>query len=346
MIVLPELRGYKDIHGKQSLYLRVYHNKKRKYISTKIKVSADNWDLETLLVKPSHPSHKSLNETIKTLIRDAEGDVLNPPLAKVEFVKWINQTIGRWEKEKKPETIRQHWSEVNKIKALQPAYLSDINLHWLNKYKDHLYSIGNCTNTVWKSMKFIKTIVRLAHRERLIDLNPFDQFSFPKYKDPAKVFLTRSQVQSIEDYPGDHIFAATWFVIGCYTGLRYGDMHNFSLSNIREGRLIVYTGKTHEVVSLPLSERLTRLFERVSYKPLHYTNIHYNRLIKSVCAELEINEKVTAHTSRHSFAMFAADAGISIEVTAKLLGHRSIKTTSVYYKISNKRIDSEIEKMG
>lgn len=123
-------------------------------------------------------------------------------------------------------------------------------------------------------------------------------------------------------------------------------MKNFNRKrDIKAGRIVIYTTKTNEPVSMPFSPKLKALFESIDYKPLHYHNVHYNRLLKAVAALSGIDENISSHVSRHTFAVMCAGAGISIEVTGKLLGHSSIKTTAIYYKITNTRIDEEMKKL-
>ena len=88
------------------------------------------------------------------------------------------------------------------------------------------------------------------------------------------------------------------------------------------------------------------LFESIDYKPFPCTNVHYNRLLKGVAAHAKIEENVSSHTSRHTAAVTWANAGISQEVVAKLMGHTSLRTTSIYFKITVFRIDEEMKKLS
>ena len=45
---------------------------------------------------------------------------------------------------------------------------------------------------------------------------------------------------------------------------------------------------------------------------------------------------------RHTFAVMWLNRGGSIETISKLLGHTSLKTTMIYSKITNKRIEEEV----
>ena len=43
---------------------------------------------------------------------------------------------------------------------------------------------------------------------------------------------------------------------------------------------------------------------------------------------------------RHTFAVFALNNGVPIEIVSKMLGHTNIRTTQIYAKVLN----SEVEK--
>jgi site-specific recombinase XerD len=64
----------------------------------------------------------------------------------------------------------------------------------------HLYSIGNSRNTVWRSLKFIRTIIKKAHREKLINDDPFQIFQMVTYRDPVKQYLIKKDIEKILKY--------------------------------------------------------------------------------------------------------------------------------------------------
>jgi len=42
--------------------------------------------------------------------------------------------------------------------------------------------------------------------------------------------------------------------------------------------------------------------------------------------------ELTPHTLRHAFATYHAEAGLSLPILSKMLGHVSIRTTALYWK--------------
>lgn len=353
MKVSAILKGRIDKDGRQTIYIRTSVGGKRKYISTKIKIEPKRFVGEEIV---DHPDAKRFNQILKKHMVQAEHSILfetNKTFKKkTGLFEYINDCMREWDTTKMKTTLYKHWSEVNKLKDFTgKIMIDDVTAQWLNKYKMYLFRRGNQENTVWGTMKFLRTIFRKAHREGVIEINPFEYFSMPKYRDPNKIYLTKTEIDKIEEYLNDsptdeELFAGTWFLVACYTGLRYGDLVAFRKDqHIREGRIILYTNKTKELVSMPLSDRLRTYFERIEYKAMYYTNTHYNRLLKSIGEQLKINGNLSSHIARHTFATLAATVGISQEVTAKLLGHKSLKTTAIYYRIVDSRVDSELQKM-
>jgi integrase/recombinase XerD len=354
MKVTCVLKGRIDSNGHQPLQIRVAQGKSRSFHPTGIKVDPELWDAKLRKVKKEHPKAGEYNNDIKRLIiqhqaKALEGAVKKSP--KTLVWDYIETCLIQWDKTKKPGTLRQLRSQRDKLNEFAPnLYLHDITVDFLYKYQGYRYSLGNTGNTVWTAFKFLRSIIKKAHAEGLIKDDPFKVFKMPVYRDPQKVYLTKEEIEKVDafvkDAPSELAFAGTWFLIACYTGLRLSDLRAFEKKkNIVGGRLIVHTVKTSDIVSLPLTERLKGYFERIGYKPLSMTGEHYNRLLKALMLGVGINKKVSSHTARHSAAIMMANAGISIEVTAKILAHQNIKTTSIYYKITNKRIDEELKRL-
>ena len=73
-------------------------------------------------------------------------------------------------------------------------------------------------------------------------------------------------------------------------------------------------------------------------------NIFHNLTITSTTVEVVLKEwmeaagitkHITYHCTRHSFACLQLDAGTSIAVVQRYLGHKNVATTEVYAKISD-----------
>jgi integrase len=352
MKVTAILKGRIDTNGHRPIQIRIY-NGKNFYKPTHIKVLPTQFKNGKVV---DHPKSSEWNERIKNLIIQYQAQALKEPekkKPKVYLFDYVMQCANKWDKIKRSGTIRIYWSQLEKLKGFTPNILiSQIDNNFLYAYQSYLINLGNSQNTVWSSFKFLRTILNDAVKEDVLDKSPFKKFTMPKYTDPNKTYLLPDEIKKIDKFclqkncPAELFFVGTWFLIGCHTGLRLSDQRAFDKKkNIHAGRLVVKTSKTGELVGLPISEKVKKYFERIQYRPMHYTGEAYNRLLKLVAMGSGIDKRITTHSGRHSAAMMFANAGISQEVTGKILGHTDLRSTRTYYKISNTRIDLELKKL-
>jgi integrase len=353
MQVTAILKGKTDKNGHIPIKIRVYHEGKRNFTTTGYKIHPDLF--KNGRVDKKHPQAQEWNRKIETMIIQAQAKALKEPekkKPKTYLFPYITSCMRKWDGVKKTGTIRIYLSQLEKLKSFTAdIQLSQIDNNFLYAYHSHLINLRNSKNTVWSSFKFLRTILNEAVKDDLLDKSPFKKFPMPKYQETAKEYLLPEEIKKIEKFvnnkncPPELVFAGTWFLIACDTGLRLSDLRSFDKKkNIHAGRLVVKTVKTGEPIGMPISDHLKKLFEKVEYKPMHYTGEQYNRLLKLVVMGAGIDKKVSSHTGRYTAAMSFANSGISQEVTAKILGHADLRSTRTYYKISNQRIDMELKK--
>ncbi|MFX8887270.1 tyrosine-type recombinase/integrase, partial [Acinetobacter baumannii] len=74
------------------------------------------------------------------------------------------------------------------------------------------------------------------------------------------------------------------------------------------------------------------------------TNQKLNAYLKEIAAICDIKTKLTFHVARHTFASTVTlEKGVPLDSVSKMLGHRSIKTTQIYAKISDKKISDDTD---
>lgn len=345
MKVTAILKGQPDKDNRLPVVIRINEGNRRSYRTTAFRVKAGN--LNTL--KKDDPG---MYDLIYSAIREEERRIAEGKkrVKDAEFFTYVKTCMAEWTTKRAYNTLRNYRAETQKIRDYKSSFkISEVDNKFLTGYSQFLFKKGNQKNTVWTSFKFLRTVVLKAKRERLIAENPFDTFEMPQYRDPQKNYLTRDEIEQIETWlpqAGGHLLSATWFVIGCYTGLRYSDMNAFSKDkNIKNGRLVLKTKKTGEVISMPLNKKVKELFEKIHYQNMIISNQNYNEALKKIGKAAGVGEDITAHISRHTFGVLCAASGISQEVTSKLMGHRDMKSTLIYYKLANPRIDKELDKL-
>jgi integrase len=57
-------------------------------------------------------------------------------------------------------------------------------------------------------------------------------------------------------------------------------------------------------------------------------------------------EGVTFHKARHNFGThITLSQGVPIETVSRMMGHKNIKTTQIYAKVTDKKVDEDMKRM-
>ena len=59
--------------------------------------------------------------------------------------------------------------------------------------------------------------------------------------------------------------------------------------------------------------------------------------------EIKRNRPITFHWARHTFGTLFLTEGVPLESVSKMMGHKNLKTTQIYAKITNEKISKDME---
>ena len=218
---------------------------------------------------------------------------------------------------------------------------------------------GLCENTAMKYLKTCKQLFEFATLKGWLEKNPMNGFKCT-YKNPHRETLTMLELIHLQEFhfpPGRLEVVRDIYIFSCYTGYAYQEVYDLSPDNIVIGIdgnkwMNVQRQKTGDPEMVPLLPVALDMIEKYMDHPFCLannklfpvsSNQKYNEYLKEVTAKAKIKKNLTTHSARHTFATTVTlEHDVPLETVSKLLGHRSIRTTQIYAKVSLKKLSNNM----
>lgn len=356
-----------DAYGKCPIKICVTIKRKRTYYSTGKRIKESDWNGKE--VKKTVPGAAALNMYLRKKISEVERKITDLQLedktvtaqtisrtlrdkgTKDSFFTYANALVKDLVKKKySPGTIRNYNKYLKKIKEHGGNfYFSDVDHRWLRKFEGFMHGQGLANNTIHGGFKILKKIFNSARKDGVTTNYPFINYDNPKYRQTERTFLLIEEVKKIEELlkkpiPDYFVVTINYFLLSCYSGLRYSDLKRFTYDGFIQGdRLMLRTTKTGEMVSMKMHDRLKEIVERLRDLPPIFSEQKFNFYLKGVAKAAKINKVLTSHCGRHSFSCHCLRLKIPDSVIAKSMGI-TLKTLSVYRHLLDSSVDEEMEK--
>ena len=264
--------------------------------------------------------------------------------------------------QKSMKTIESYERELNRYLAFLESRLfqrvEDV------KYQDIMdYIALKKENLAPSSLNHLIVVIRSFHQFcewRFGIENPAALIKSQKSEKKLPVYLSESELELFltplsEDAQEIAQVAIFELIYGC--GLRVSECCSMQLGQVHlDRKMLRCRGKGDKERMIPMNDRqvaaITRYLDEIRPKwagkrtqalfvnsrgtPYKREEIHV--MIKKRCQKLGLDERISAHSLRHSFATHLLDGGADLRTVQELLGHSDISTTQIYTHIQNKRL--------
>lgn len=238
--------------------------------------------------------------------------------------------------------------------------LKDLKVSFVSNFEHFLTTkLRLSNNSAMKYIRILKRIIKFAADQEWISSNPVTQFRC-SYQEPERDRLTMDEIMVIykKEFSTERLAQVRdVFVFCCFTGFSYMDVYNLTrqhiVNGIDGGKWIVKDReKTKSTERVPLLPIPLKIIER--YKNYYFcqiknrllpvnTNQCYNGYLKEIAILCEIDKHLTTHVARHTFATAVTlENDVPIETVSQMLGHKSIKTTQIYAKVTQRKISNNM----
>jgi len=240
---------------------------------------------------------------------------------------------------------------------LEDIPLRHLDLKFIENFDSFLrLEQGYKANTIYYYTGLLQKIIRLAISKGIIFKQPFSAYS-PKHEPYKRKHMTQREFDKFMQsaLPSKALMhTRDMFIFSTFTGLSYTDLCNLSEHHIykeKNGNYWIRINRQKTLVEcnirlldIPLLIIEKYKAERTSDKIFNTKTLptiekNLNRFAKKIGLE----KHITFHMSRHNFAtLITLSQGVALETVCQMMGHKSIKTTQGYAKLTNTKVNEDM----
>ena len=336
------VRERKRKNGKTYLFLDIYEEGIRKQESTGLWFNRISNNIREVKKKARDLARKRENEI-------AQGKPIEK--SKLPFIKYFESISSK--KHHPYRNALNHLRVFLKKRRIENIPLKKIDEKFIREVAEYFLSVVS-QNTARAMLATVKSVMNHAVRDKLISESPAKYINL-KGVDTERTYLTIEEVKIMAATKSRSPSIKKAFLFACYTGLRYSDLSKLTWKDIQDGRIHFRQKKTKGFEYIPLSQAAKDILYTdigTNVIPMPETKIFNLPYSSAACNTMKvwvrnanIKKKITFHSSRHTFATLAITQGVDIYTVSKLLGHRDLKTTEVYAKIIDSKLNDAVNRL-
>ena len=371
-------------NGSYPLVFQVIHNRRKKLLYTGYRMKEEVFDesegkimngvgstfTATEVVKMNRELRKMRNQIdirIRQLERTREEFTVEDILTQNAFgtgksqfylLRYINAQIERKQELKKvgmAAAYKSTRSSLAKFIGCPDVRMSEVDLAFVRRYEDFLYSNGASGNTVSYYLRNLRSLYNQAVTD---GYHPRGEYPFAKAQTrPAKTVkraLSRTDMQNLADLNLENEpeleFTRDLYLFSFYAqGMAFVDIVLLKKTDICNGVLTYSRHKSKQLIRIVVTPQMQGVIDKYNteneylfpiisgeyasgYQKYRLALGRINRHLKKIAVVADIKVPLTTYTARHTWATLARDYGAPISVISAGLGHTSEEMTRVYLK--------------
>ncbi|MFQ5953017.1 MAG: tyrosine recombinase XerC [Candidatus Omnitrophota bacterium] len=233
------------------------------------------------------------------------------------------------------------------------------HLH-LRRFLARLKQKNHAKRTIVRKLGAIRSFFRFLFREKHIKANPADSVFTPKLDKKLPEFLdadriiklitapARNDAAGLRDRAILEVLYSTGMRVSELVGLNQEDVDLISgAAKVRgkgkKERITVLGKKAQSALDNYMDKRKTAgsgaskaLF--LNKLGTRLTDRSVRRIVNKYIRQCSIDQKISPHSIRHSFATHMLNNGADLRSVQELLGHKNLSTTQIYTHLGTRRI--------
>lgn len=248
--------------------------------------------------------------------------------------------------------VRYHVSDMS-LREVPSSFMED--------FEAYLHERKLKQNTVWLYTFPPRMLMHKAQEEGWISRYPFPNYMI-ETEDVEKGYLTQDEIRLLIEAPKmnyKRTLIRDLFLFCTFTGLAFIDMARLKeeniISNPLDGSLWIHTyrkktGVEVNVKLLNIPHRIVEKYRGLCEDGRLFPALPYDSckdILRTVAKKCSIDKHLTWHMARHTMAtVVCLSNGMPLESVSRVLGHKCIRSTQVYAKITNEKLGSEMDSLS
>lgn len=238
-----------------------------------------------------------------------------------------------------------------------------LNHKAVREYLANMQDEGLSRATMARKLASLRSFIKFLCRENILTGNPIATVATPRQEKRLPRFLYPEDINALLNAPDsskpigkrDRAILETLYC----TGVRVSELAGMDISNLDpEDDFIKVKGKGNRERLVPIGSKARQalkeyinssrpfLGKKIDCEDALFLNKYGNRLsarsirniINKYVQQAALNQKVSPHTLRHTFATHLLNAGADLRSVQELLGHVKLSTTQIYTHVTRDKI--------
>jgi tyrosine recombinase XerC len=270
------------------------------------------------------------------------------------------------EKEASRHTVTNYKIDLREFAAfLGEKDVEGVDYLLIRQFLGHLRHKNLSRASIARSLSCLRSFFKFLVREGLLENNPLSGVSTPKKEKKLPHFMQEDMViKLVESPPSDLMGLRDRAILETLysTGMRVSELVGMDTDSCDFiGGVVKVYGKGKKERFSPIGEKAIDAIRRYQKASADWrssgtkavflnknggrlTDRSVRRIIERYIRKISMQEKVSPHTLRHSFATHLLNRGADLRTVQELLGHANLSTTQIYTHVTTEKLKDTYQK--
>lgn len=213
--------------------------------------------------------------------------------------------------------------------------------------------------SIARGLSCLRSFFKFLVREGCLKSNPLSGIATPKKEKRLPLFMEEGEVTKLLESPSNDLLGLRDKAIleTLYsTGMRVSELVNMAIDSCDFiGGVVKVYGKGKKERFVPIGEEAIKAIRRylnalrnkrpsdkkavfLNSRGGRLTDRSVRRVVDRYIRKTSLNEKISPHTLRHSFATHLLNRGADLRSIQELLGHANLSTTQIYTHVTTEKL--------